>query len=301
MIDAIAMPLHNAKRAPQPATHPPCVNCGSAVVEAFCAGCGQRTPAVTDYSMRTFLHAAVGHVTNYDGRLLATVRKLFFRPGQLARDHFEGRRASHLDPFRIFVLANVLAWFIVPHTGMRGFSMATAKRFAQFHDLWMRLLAVRAQLSHVTVEELSRRIDAISSSENSVTLLCLVPIAACGLWAVMAGRGYRFVQHLVFTAHFYCIHMLCLILYIGVMLHPLWNLLGRHALTAPLVGPLHNIWTEHMAVAPALMVYLYFGLKRAYLLSPSESLWRAVVLGLWVCTTTRMFFDACFVLVLIWA
>ncbi|MCU1279761.1 MAG: hypothetical protein JWM53_3307 [bacterium] len=291
--------MPNAKRAP--ARNPPCVNCGSAVVEAFCAGCGQRTPAATDYSLRTFLHAAIGHLTNYDGRLLTTVRKLFFRPGQLARDHFEGRRASHLDPFRIFVLANVLAWFIVPHTGLLGFSLATARRFAQFPDFWTRMLAVRAQLSHVTVEVLSKRIDAISSSENSVTLLCLVPFAALGVSAVMAGRGYRFVQHLVVTAHFYCIHMLCLIVYIGLLLHPLWNFLGAHAWTAPLVAPLHNIWTEHLAVAPALILYLYFGLQRAYLLSPSESAWRAVVLGVWACTVTRMFFDACFALVLIWA
>src|SRR5207253_2854042 len=106
----------------------------------------------TDYSLRTFLHAAIGHVTNYDGRLLSTVRKLFFRPGQLARDHFEGRRASHLDPFRIFVLANVFAWFVVPHTGLRGFSLPIAKRFAQFSDLWFRLVDVRAAVAQVTVE-----------------------------------------------------------------------------------------------------------------------------------------------------
>ena len=293
--------MHSVQRAPAPAPEKTCVNCGSATVEAFCAGCGQRTPTANDYSLRTFLHAAVGHVTNYDGRLLSTVRKLFFRPGQLARDHFEGRRASHLDPFRIFVLANVFAWFVVPHTGLRGFSLPAAQRFAQFYGFWERLLAARAQLGHVTVEQLSKRIDAISSSENSVTLLCLVPLATFGVWALLAGRGFRFVQHLVFTAHLYCIHMLFLILYIGLMLHPLWNFFGAHALTAPLVAPMHNIWCEHLVVAPALIAYLYFGLKRAYLLSPSESAWRAVLLGLWVCTVTRMFFDVCFALVLIWA
>jgi hypothetical protein len=293
--------MHSATRAPAPLPEKLCVNCGSPTVEAFCAGCGQRTPAATDYSMRTFLHAAVGHVTNYDGRLLSTVRKLFFKPGQLARDHYDGRRASHLDPFRIFVLSNVLAWLIVPHTSLRGFSLATGMRFAQFHDFWWRMLEKRAAFSHVTVAELSKRIDAISSSENSVTLLCLVPFVACGVMALLAGRGYRYVQHLVFTAHFYCIHMLCLIVYIGLSLHPVWNFVGAHASTQWLVAPLHSIWSEHFMVAPALIGYLYFGLKRAYLLSPSESAWRAVVLGLWVCLVTRMFFDMCFVLVLLWA
>ncbi|MCA1663682.1 MAG: DUF3667 domain-containing protein, partial [Myxococcales bacterium] len=172
----------SAAKKPEPAAQRLCVNCGAVDVAEFCAGCGQRTPTPADYSVRTFVRAALGHVTNYDARLLSTVRKLFVRPGQLARDHFEGRRAQHLDPFRIFVLSNVLAWLIVPHTTMKGFSVGNAQRWAMLSDFWMRMVAVRARMSGVAVAELVRRIDAISSSENSVAVLCLVPLFALGLW-----------------------------------------------------------------------------------------------------------------------
>ncbi|HEY2743057.1 MAG TPA: DUF3667 domain-containing protein [Polyangia bacterium] len=289
----------SAERAPEPAPESICVNCGCTRVAEFCAGCGQRTPTDGDYSLRSFLRAALGHVTNYDGRLLSTLRKLFFRPGQLARDHFEGRRAQHLDPFRIFVLANLAAWLITPHTGLHGFSVAYGQRYAALARLWMRLVDVRAYLTGVPSATLLERIDAIGSTENSVAVLCLVPMLALGLWAALAGRGYRYVQHLVFGAHFYCIQICCALLYIGVLFRPIVLFCKAHA--PSLVPVVVNIWSQHMAMAPALMLYLYFGLRRAYLLSPRESAWRAVVLGLWACTVSRLFFDVAFVLCLIWA
>jgi len=291
----------SAQRAPELEPETICVNCGGTLVAEFCAGCGQRTPTPADYSMRTFARAALGHVTNYDGRIWSTVKKLFLRPGQLARDHFEGRRAQHLDPFRIFVLSNVAAWLIVPHTGMLGFSMKAGTKWAMLSGLWLKLVALRAHLAGVDVAEMVRRMDAISSSQNSVAVLCLVPMLAAGLWLALAGRGYRYVQHLVFAAHFYCIHLCCVLLYIGLVLKPLVLTLRAHPATVPASLILTNIWAEHLMSAPALIAYLYFGLQRAYLLKPVESAWRATLLGLFACTVSRAFFDVGFVLVLIWA
>jgi hypothetical protein len=287
--------------AATPEPQPRCVNCGAQLVEKFCAGCGQRTPAPTDYSMRTLASAAIGHLTNWDGRLLSTVRKLFFRPGQLARDHFEGRRAQHLDPFRIFVLSNVLAWLIAPHSRMFGFSLKMGLKYSLFPSFWERALAVRAGLAHVTVEQFGQRIDAVSASENQVGVLCLVPLMACGIWLVMAGRRYRFVQHLIFTAQFYCIHLTCVLLYLGFLLTPFYKLLKPHALTAPIADSFRNLWVQHLTLAPVLAVYLYFALKRAYQLTPRQSLWRALILALWATTISRAFLDVVFTLVLIWA
>ena len=279
-----------------------CVNCGSNVVGDFCAGCGQRPPRPDDYTMRTLARAAVGHLTNYDARLWKTVKTLFVRPGQLARDHYEGRRARHLDPFRIFVLANVFAWFVVPYTHMRGFILKVALERALGAPLWLRAMALRARLGHVTVEELAKRIDAVSASENSVGVLCLVPLLALGVWATVAGRKYRYVHHLVFAAHFYCIHLLWCIAYLGFGLT--WiarDLLLAHASTLAIGKLMITPWAQHLAAAPALIPYLYLGLMRAYELSPRQAGWRAVVLGLWACTLARAFYDIVFALVLVFA
>jgi hypothetical protein len=291
----------SAQRAPEPTRESICVNCGDRPVAAFCAGCGQRTPTDEDYSVRTFARAALGHVTNYDGRLLSTLKKLFLRPGQLARDHFEGRRAQHLDPFRIFVLSNLAAWFVIPHTTMFGFSYKAGQRLAAFSSSWMRIVELRARWAHLPVEKFAARIDAVAASENPMTVLCLVPFMTLGLWALLAGRGFRYVQHLVFTAHLYCIHLCCVVIYFAWILRPLIRLLAAHSSTAPLAPILANIWSQHFALAPPLMAYLYFGIRRAYLLTPRQAAWRAIGLGLWACLVTRMFFDMASLLVLIWA
>jgi hypothetical protein len=117
----------------------------------------------------------------------------------------------------------------------------------------------------------------------------------------MAGRRYRFVQHLVFTAHFYCIHLTCVLLYLGFLLTPFYKLLKPHALTAPIADSLRSLWVQHLTLAPILAVYLYFALKRAYQLTPRQSLWRALILALWATTISRAFLDVVFTLVLIWA
>ena len=274
---------------------PACVNCESPLVDSFCAGCGQKTPTPDDYSLRTLVRTLFGYLTNFDGRLLRTVRTLFLAPGQLARDHFEGRRAHHLDPLRIFVLANVLAWLIVPHTTMYGFSLAAAKRHVMFPALWQHLLGLRAGLSHVSVDDFSQRIDKVASSENSLTVLCMVPLLALALLALV-NRGYRFMQHFVFTAHFYCIHLCCVLLYLGFFLRPMYRALAGHPRLAAFCA---DPWSQHFVLAPVLVLYAYFALRRAYLLTPAESAPRAVLLGLWACLIARAFFDLAFLLVLL--
>jgi hypothetical protein len=49
------------------------------------------------------------------------------------------------------------------------------------------------------------------------------------------------------------------------------------------------------------VLYVYYGLQRAYLLTPREASWRALLLGIYACTVARMFFDVAWALVLIWA
>lgn len=276
-----------------------CSNCGSSDLGEFCAACGQKTPRPSDYSLRELGHAAVGWLTNYDSRLLTTVRALLLRPGQLARDHFEGRRARHLDPFRIFLLANILAWLIVPHTLMRGFSVAYGRKYAMLDGTWERLVAVRAALHGIPVEQMLKRIDAAAGSVNTLAVLSMVPLGALMVELLLARRGFRYVQHLVFMAHVYCIQLLCVLLYIGFILVPVWTRLGSHAETKWLADLVGNLWAQHFAVAPALLPYVYLGLRRAYGLTAVESSWRAVLVTAWSCTLARTFFDLAFAIAII--
>jgi len=50
-------------------------------------------------------------LTHLDGRLGQTLPPLFFQPGKLAKDHFEGRRQRHVPPFRLFLICLLIFIF----------------------------------------------------------------------------------------------------------------------------------------------------------------------------------------------
>lgn len=104
-----------------PAIGTPCANCGAALEGPFCHTCGQSA----DDHHRSLWHLAwegVEGLTHLDGRLGQTLPALLFRPGKLARDHFEGRRQRHVPPFRLFLVSLLIFMFVLEalfHAGVR--------------------------------------------------------------------------------------------------------------------------------------------------------------------------------------
>jgi hypothetical protein len=93
----------------QPATGR-CLNCGTDLHGAFCAGCGQRSvpanPTVSELA-----GDAWQELSGYDGRIASTVRGLL-RPGHLTVDYLQGRRARYLPPVRVYLIVSLL-YFVV--------------------------------------------------------------------------------------------------------------------------------------------------------------------------------------------
>ncbi|MFM8516675.1 MAG: DUF3667 domain-containing protein [Nevskiaceae bacterium] len=83
-----------------------CLNCGAALQGPYCALCGQKhdphRPSVGHFvaeTAETFSHA--------DSRLWATLWQLLSKPGLLAVEFFEGRRARYLPPIRLYLIVSV--------------------------------------------------------------------------------------------------------------------------------------------------------------------------------------------------
>lgn len=81
-----------------------CLNCGVRLHGRYCSDCGQSSD---DHKrpILQLLREGVEGLIHFDGRLTRTLPLLFFRPGQLARDHMEGRRTRHVPPFRLFLIS----------------------------------------------------------------------------------------------------------------------------------------------------------------------------------------------------
>lgn len=108
---AIGALLHRkAKHGPAPGAV--CANCGTELAGPYCHACGQDA----DDHHRSIGHLAwegIEGLTHLDGRLAQTLPLLLFRPGRLARDHMEGRRARHVPPFRLFLISLLVFTFVL--------------------------------------------------------------------------------------------------------------------------------------------------------------------------------------------
>ncbi len=89
-----------------------CANCDTPLAGDYCAQCGQSVVATN----RTVISLAADFADDafdWDGRLLRTMRTLYLRPGKVARDYVDGRRARYTPPIRLYLLASLLFFVVV--------------------------------------------------------------------------------------------------------------------------------------------------------------------------------------------
>jgi len=96
----------------------PCANCQTPLIGPHCHECGQ---LAEDFhkSIWKLTVEAVESLLHLDGRLFSTLPDLLRRPGQLTRDYLDGKRASQVAPFRMFLVILLIAFF-VGHAAMKA-------------------------------------------------------------------------------------------------------------------------------------------------------------------------------------
>ncbi len=98
------------KKQRPPLTH--CENCGTALSGPYCAQCGQ--PAI-DYrrSIGSLLVDAADAFFNFDARFFQSFGLLLIKPWRLTNEFIEGKRARHVHPLRVYLIASVLFFLVI--------------------------------------------------------------------------------------------------------------------------------------------------------------------------------------------
>lgn len=88
----------------------PCANCATELQGTYCHVCGQ---LAEEYhrSIWKLTVEAVESLLHLDGRLFQTLPSLARRPGKLTRDYLDGKRASQVQPFRMFLVILLIVIF----------------------------------------------------------------------------------------------------------------------------------------------------------------------------------------------
>lgn len=88
-----------------------CLNCGAELQGRYCHICGQQNLETKETFWGLVTHF-VYDITHFDGKFFSTLKFLLFRPGFLSLEFQRGRRASYLDPIKMYVFTSAVFFFI---------------------------------------------------------------------------------------------------------------------------------------------------------------------------------------------
>lgn len=88
-----------------------CLNCNTPLYGRYCHRCGQE-----NVEPRTSVWGLITHffydITHFDGKFFSTTKYLLVRPGFLPKEYMLGRRASYLNPIRMYIFTSAFFFLI---------------------------------------------------------------------------------------------------------------------------------------------------------------------------------------------
>ena len=88
-----------------------CLNCQATLFGRYCHVCGQENLEPKETVWHLIQHF-FNDITHFDGKFFSTVKYLLRKPGFLSTEYVAGRRATYLNPIRMYVFTSAF-FFIV--------------------------------------------------------------------------------------------------------------------------------------------------------------------------------------------
>lgn len=88
-----------------------CLNCNTEVAGRFCQNCGQENLEPKESAWHLVQHF-FSDITHFDGKFFSSGWLLFRRPGFLSLEYMRGRRASYLNPIRMYVFTSAVFFLV---------------------------------------------------------------------------------------------------------------------------------------------------------------------------------------------
>jgi Protein of unknown function (DUF3667) len=89
-----------------------CLNCKADLYGRFCHVCGQQNLEPKETVWHLVQHF-FNDITHFDGSFFSTVKFLLRKPGFLSAEYIAGRRASYLNPIRMYVFTSAFFFIIL--------------------------------------------------------------------------------------------------------------------------------------------------------------------------------------------
>lgn len=135
-----------------------CLNCNAALSGRFCHQCGQENiePRETVWGLITHFF---NDITHFDGKFFTSLKYLIRKPGFLPAEFRRGRRASYLNPIRMYVFSSAV-FFLIFYNVFSIEKSFSAEDFIQKADKKVFTQLKEAAYKDAETREDSMRIDS---------------------------------------------------------------------------------------------------------------------------------------------
>ena len=223
-----------------------CPNCGAPVDGKYCASCGQKRVDHHELALRHFFGHLLHEITHLDSnKILRTFVTLVARPGVLTKEYLAGRKSSYINPIRVYLTVSALyflfAWGALSTAG--GGSAETTAARPQFIEL--------ARSKGFEPSVLALKVQVKAGKYSAVLRFASVLLSGLFLMLLFYGTGRYYVEHLIFSLHFYSFDFL--IKCVVAVLYLTSDYTGHSTYLAARAG-----------YYAAAFAYLFFALRRVY-------------------------------------
>jgi hypothetical protein len=269
-----------------------CTNCGAVASKHYCANCGQKQRTPHELRITHFLAHALEEFTHLDSKIFRSVAYVLFRPGKLTAEWIEGRERSYVRPLQLFLVMNVVYFLFLQIFPVNTFTTPLAIHYYDqtYSPLIRPIVDSRVKNAHVSFERFSEVFDEAAKLQAKSLVIVMAPMLACVLALLTIGARRYYVEHLVFSLHFYSFF---LVMVSGVAL--IFFSLGRWFVPKIGISNESISWDHTFSLfALAVMAWYFFSaLRKVYDFSWPRIAISAVVLS---CTAGVLVFVYRFIL-----
>jgi hypothetical protein len=237
-----------------------CANCGTDLAGKFCHQCGQKEIHRHEFSLKHFVGHVVHEVTHFDSnKVLKTLFTLLFRPGLLTSEYLAGKKGRYINPIRIYLTFSAL-YFLFAWGTLADLRGGSVQRIASNPNT-----VAMARARGMEAKTLAEK--ATQKAEKYAAVLRFASVLVSGLFlsALYFSMKRYYVEHLIFSLHFYSFDFFCK------------SLFALAFIVTAAAGAKLPVMALNMFY-PVALIYLFFALRRVYRQSWAMTAMKAAVL-----------------------
>lgn len=220
---------------------PYCTNCGTELTGIYCHKCGQKKIEIKDRSVKAFVIHFFEEFFTFDSKFFRSMKYLIFRPGYLTHEYISGRFVRYVTPLKMYLFTSIIVFFILLKIEPDTYTSFMEPRDTE--DFIQNTIVEYREAAGMSEEEFGQKFNTINDLITPGLFIVMI-IFSVSLKLIYFNKHIFYVEHLVFTLHFFS--MVLIFFTVGAFLNEL------------------NLDIQEFLIFFAPCVYLLFAVKTVY-------------------------------------